>query len=130
MDTLIALGTGAAWVYSTAIILFSEYFPGQSQHIYYEAAAIIIALINYGSALETRAKGKTSEALKRLIGLQPKTARVLRNGVEIDVAINEVGLEETLRIRPGEKIAVDGVVIEGQSSVNESMLSGEPMPVT
>ena len=130
MDTLIALGTGAAWVYSTAIVLFSEYFPGQTQHIYYEAAAIIIALINYGSALETRAKGKTSEAIKRLIGLQPKTARVLRNGVEIDVAIDEVGLEETLRIRPGEKIPVDGVVIEGQSSVNESMLSGEPMPVT
>ena len=129
MDTLIALGTGAAWVYSTAIVLFSEYFPGQTQHIYYEAAAIIIALINYGSALETRAKGKTSEAIKRLIGLQPKTARVLRNGVEIDVAIDEVGLDETLRIRPGEKIPVDGVVIDGHSSVNESMLSGEPMPV-
>jgi len=129
MDTLIALGTGAAWLYSTAIVLFSSFFPDHVQHIYYEATAIIIALINYGAALETKAKGKTSEAIKRLIGLQPKTARVLRNGIEKDVPIEEVGLNETLRIRPGEKIPVDGLLIDGHSSVDESMLSGEPMPV-
>jgi len=129
MDTLIVLGTGAAWIYSTAIVLFSSFFPGHVQHIYYEATAIIIALINYGAALETKAKGKTSEAIKRLIGLQPKTARVLRNGVEIDVPIEDVGLDETVRIRPGEKIPVDGLLIDGYSNINESMLTGEPMPV-
>jgi len=129
MDTLIALGTGTAWLYSTVIVLFADYFPDQAQHIYYEATAIIIALINYGAALETKAKGKTSEAIKRLIGLQPKTARLLRNGVEIDVPIEDVGLNETLRIRPGEKIPVDGLLIDGHSSIDESMLTGEPMPV-
>ena len=129
MDTLIALGTGTAWLYSTVVILFSNFLPEQVQHIYYEATAIIIALINFGSALETRARGKTSEAIRRLIGLQPKTARVLRDGNEIDVAIEEVGLEETLRVRPGERIAVDGIVVEGHSAVDESMLTGEPMPV-
>ncbi|MCW8853529.1 MAG: heavy metal translocating P-type ATPase [Gammaproteobacteria bacterium] len=129
MDTLIALGTGTAWVYSTAVIIFASYFSEQAQHIYYEAAAIIISLINFGSALEIKARGKTSEAIKRLIGLQPKTARVIRDGSELDLPIEQVGLNETLRVRPGERIAVDGVVIEGSSAVDESMLTGEPMPV-
>jgi Cu+-exporting ATPase len=129
MDTLIALGTGAAWLYSTVIVLFSSLLPEQVQHIYYEATAIIIAFINYGAALETKAKGKTSEAIKRLIGLQPKTARVIRNGIEKDVPIEEVGLNEILRIRPGEKIPVDGKLIDGYSAVDESMLTGEPLPV-
>ena len=129
MDTLIALGTGTAWVYSMLITLMPGLVPVQAQHVYFEAAVIIIALINLGSALEMRARGKTSEAIKRLIGLQPKTARVVRNGQELDVPIEQVGLDETLRLRPGEKIAVDGVIIEGHTSVDEAMLTGEPMPV-
>ena len=129
MDTLIALGTGAAWVYSILVVIFPDLIPSLARHAYFEAAAIIIALINLGQALEMRARGKTSEAIKRLIGLQPKTARVVRDGKELDIPISEVGLDETLRVRPGEKIPVDGVIIEGHSSVDESMLTGEPMPV-
>ena len=129
MDTLVALGTGSAWAYSTLITLFPELVPEQARHLYFEAAAIIIALINLGSALEMRARGKTSESIKRLIGLQPKTARVVRNGQELDVPIEQVGLGETLRARPGEKIAVDGEIIDGHSYVDESMLTGEPVAV-
>ena len=130
MDTLIALGTGTAWVYSMVITLVPHLVPSIAQHAYFEAAIIIIALINFGSALETRARGKTSQAIKRLIGLQPKTARVIRDGIEQDVAISEIGLDETLRVRPGERIAVDGIIIDGHSSVDESMLTGEPLPVS
>jgi Cu+-exporting ATPase len=130
MDTLIALGTGAAWIYSMVVALFPQQVPVLAQHAYFEAAAIIIALINFGSALEMRARGKTSEAIKRLIGLQPKTARVVRDGREQDVPIEDVGLGETLRIRPGERIPVDGEIIDGQSTVDESMLTGEPLPVS
>jgi len=129
MDTLIALGTGSACVYSFIIVLFPDSVPSLARHAYFEAAVIIIGLINFGSALEMKARGKTSEAIKRLIGLQPKTARVLRDGKEIDVPISEVGLDETLRVRPGERIAVDGIIIDGHSSIDESMLTGEPMPV-
>jgi P-type Cu+ transporter len=129
MDTLISLGTGTAWIYSTVIIAFPHIVPSMAQHAYFEAAAIIICLINLGAALEMRARGKTSEAIKRLIGLQPKTARVLRNGIEQDIPIEDVGLEETIRVRPGERIAVDGIIIDGHSSIDESMLSGEPIPV-
>jgi Cu+-exporting ATPase len=130
MDTLIALGTGTAWLYSMIIVADPQRVPAMAQHAYFEAAAIIIALINFGSALEMRARGKTSEAIKRLIGLQPKTARVIRDGKEQDIAISEVGLDETLRVRPGERIAVDGVIIDGHSTIDESMLTGEPMPVS
>jgi Cu+-exporting ATPase len=130
MDTLIALGTGAAWVFSAIILLAPSLVPETARHVYFEAAAIIIALINFGSALEMRARGKTSQAIRRLIGLTPKTARVVRNGEDVDVPIEEIGLSETLRVRPGEKIAVDGVIIEGHSTVDESMLTGEPMPVS
>jgi Cu+-exporting ATPase len=129
MDTLIALGTGTAWVYSMLVVAFPAIVPSLARHAYFEAAAIIISLINLGSALEMRARGKTSEAIKRLIGLQPKTARVIRDGEERDVPIEEVGLDETLRVRPGEKIPVDGEIIDGHSSVDESMLTGEPIPV-
>jgi Cu+-exporting ATPase len=130
MDTLIALGTGTAWCYSMLVVLVPQWLPETAQHVYFEAALIIVALINLGSALEMRARGKTSEAIQRLVGLQPKTARVVRNGQEVDVPIAEVGLEETLRVRPGEKIAVDGRIIDGHSTVDESMLTGESMPVT
>jgi len=129
MDTLIAMGTGSAWLYSMLVVLFPAIVPTLAKHAYFEAACIIIALINFGSALEMRARGKTSEAIQRLIGLQPKTARVIRNGEELDIPITDIGLQETLRVRPGEKIAVDGVVIEGSSSIDESMLTGEPIPV-
>jgi len=103
--------------------------PVLAQHAYFEAAVVILALINLGSALEMRARGRTSEAIRRLIGLQPRTARVVREGRELDVPIEEVGLDETLRVRPGEKIPVDGEVIEGEAWVDESMLTGEPLPV-
>lgn len=129
MDTLIALGTGAAWMFSMFVVVFANWLPENSQHIYFEATAIIISLINFGSALESKARGKTSEAIKRLVGLQAKTAKVIRDGKELDVAIEDVGLNETIKIRPGEKIPVDGNVIEGNSSIDESMLTGEPMPV-
>jgi Cu+-exporting ATPase len=129
MDTLIALGTGAAWFFSTAAIDFSDILPSGSNHAYFEAAAIILAFINLGSALEMKARGKTSSAIRQLIGLQPRTARVVREGQEIDVPIADIGLGETLRVRPGEKIAVDGLVLEGHSSIDESMLTGESIPV-
>jgi Cu+-exporting ATPase len=129
MDTLIALGTGAAWFYSTVAILFGGLLPVLARNAYFEAAAIILAFINLGGALEMRARGQTSSAIRALIGLQPRTARVVREGQEVDIPIAEVGLDETLRVRPGEKIPVDGVVVEGHSSVDESMLTGEPIPV-
>jgi len=129
MDTLIATGTGSAWSYSMIISLWPELVPEMGRHIYFEAALIIIALINLGQALEMRARGKTSEAIRRLIGLTPKTARVLRDGQEIDLQINAVVIGDILRVRPGEKVAVDGEVTEGHSLVDESMLTGEPMPV-
>ena len=129
MDTLIALGTGSAWLYSSVVIDHASLLPSMSAHAYFEASAIILAFINLGNALETRARGKTSSAIRALIGLQPRTARVVRDGQELDIAIEQVGLGETLRVRPGEKIAVDGMVKEGHSSVDESMLTGESMPV-
>ena len=130
MDTLVALGTGTAWAYSSLVLLWPTLVPESARHLYFEAAAIIIALVDLGGALEMRARGKTSEAIKRLIGLAPKTARVVREGRELDVPIEQVGLGETLRVRPGEKIPVDGVLIDGHTTVDESMLTGEPMPVS
>ncbi len=129
MDTLIALGTGSAWLYSCVVIDYSAYLPSLSAHAYFEASIIILAFINFGAALETKARGKTSSAIRALIGLQPRTARVVRNGEELDIPIEEVGLEETLRVRPGEKIAVDGELLEGHSTIDESMLTGESLPV-
>ncbi len=129
MDTLIALGTGAAWFYSSILIDFSDTLASLSAHAYFEASVIILAFINFGTALETRARGKTSSAIRELIGLQPRTARVIRDGQDLDIPIEQVGLDETLRVRPGEKIPVDGVLIEGHSTVDESMLTGEPIPV-
>jgi P-type Cu+ transporter len=129
MDTLIALGTGSAWLYSCVILDYYGTLPSLAKHAYFEAAVVILAFINLGSGLETMARGKTSQAIRKLIGLQPRTARVIRDGQEIDIAIEHVGLGETLRVRPGEKIAVDGVLLEGYSTVDESMLTGESMPV-
>jgi len=130
MDTLIALGTGSAWIYSVAVLAAPQLVPTLAQHAYFEAAAVIIALINLGQLLEVRARGKTSQAIKRLIGLQPRTARVVRDGQERDIPIEEVGLSDTVRVRPGEKIPVDGVILDGHSNIDESMLTGEPLPVS
>ncbi|GAB6067455.1 heavy metal translocating P-type ATPase [Methylothermus subterraneus] len=129
MDTLIALGTGSAWLYSTLVIDFAEVLPREATHPYFEAAVIIIAFVTLGGALETRARGRASAAIRALIGLQPRTARVVRDGKELDVPIEQVGVGEILRVRPGEKIPVDGVLVEGHSSVDESMLTGESIPV-
>jgi len=129
MDTLIALGTGTAWLYSMFVVFFPFLVPEMARHVYFEATAMIIGLINLGMALEVKARGRTSEAIKRLVGLQPKTTRVVRNGEEIDIAIEQVQLGDHVRVRPGEKVSVDGVVVEGRTAVDESMLTGEPMPV-
>jgi len=130
MDTLIALGTGTAWLYSTIIVLFPELVPEIARHVYFEAAVIIIGMVNLGQALEQRARGRTSQAIRRLLDLQQKTARVVRDGEEIDVAIAAVVIGDLVRVRPGEQIAVDGVVSEGQTNIDESMLTGEPVPVS
>ena len=129
MDTLIALGTGTAWLYSMVVVFFPDAVPDQARHVYFEATAIIIGLIDLGLALELKARGRTSEAIKRLIGLQAKTARVIRDDKELDIAIEQVLLNDVVRVRPGEKIPVDGEVIEGHTAIDESMLTGEPMPV-
>ena len=129
MDTLIALGTGAAWWYSMVVVLVPTALPEAARHVYFEASAMIIGLINLGQALEVRARGKTSAAVKRLLDLGAKTARVMRDGKETDIPVEQVQTGDLLRVRPGEKIAVDGEVQEGQSRIDESMLTGEPMPV-
>ena len=129
MNTLVAIGTGAAWLFSFVITIFPELIPKSTQYVYYESALIILAFINFGSALEARAKQKTSEALNRLIKLQAKTARVIRDDVEMSIPIAEVVSGDVLIIKPGEHLAVDGEVVKGESSVDESMISGEPIPV-
>lgn len=130
MDTLVALGTGVAWMYSTFVVIYPGSVSEIARHVYFDTATLIITFINLGSALEMRARGKTSEAIKRLIGLQPKTARVLREGTEIDIPIDQVIENDVVRVRPGEKIPVDGELTEGSSHVDESMLTGEPIPVS
>jgi P-type Cu+ transporter len=129
MDTLIALGMGAAWIYSVTVTFSPGLFPAGTAEPFWDVIAVVTGLVVLGQALEMRARGRTSEAVKKLIGLKPRTARVVRDGQEIDVPIAEVRVGDTLRARPGESIAVDGVVIEGHSSVDESMLTGEPMPL-
>lgn len=129
MNTLIAIGTGAAWAYSGVAILFPTLFPEGTAEPFYDVAAVVIALVVLGQALELRAKGRTSEAIKKLIGLQAKTARVIREGKEQDIPVEEVLVGDVVLVRPGGKIPVDGVVIEGSSAVDESMLTGESLPV-
>lgn len=129
MDTLIALGTGTAWLYSMLVVLFPNSVPSLARHAYFEAALVIIALVSFGNALEMRARGRTSAAIKSLMKLQPPLAHVIRNGAELDLPLEEVGLEETLRVRAGETVPLDGKLLEGQSHVDESMLTGESVPV-
>jgi len=131
MNTLIAVGTSAAYLYSVAVTLFPGFFAstGQEPAVYFDTAAMIIGLILMGRFLEARAKGQTGEAIKRLIGLQAKTARVVRSGQEVDIPIEDVHVDDVVIVRPGEKIPVDGVVLEGRSAVDESMITGESIPV-
>ncbi|PHM08053.1 heavy metal translocating P-type ATPase [Nostoc sp. 'Peltigera malacea cyanobiont' DB3992] len=131
MDTLIALGTSAAYLYSLFVTIFPKFFIAQGliPHIYYEVAAIVITLILLGRLLENRARGQTSEAIRKLIGLQARDARVIRDGREIDVPIAEVRINDLILVRPGEKIPVDGEVIAGASTVDEAMVTGESLPV-
>lgn len=129
MNSLVALGTGAAWVYSVVATFLPGVLPPGTANVYYEAAAVIVTLILLGRYLEVRAKGRTSQAIKRLIGLQPKTARVVRNGVATEVPLETVVAGDVVDIRPGDRVPVDGTVVEGESYVDESMITGEPIPV-
>lgn len=131
MNTLVAVGTGSAYLYSAIIVLFPRWLSvtDPSGHIYFDTAATIITLILMGRLLEARAKRRTSDAIKNLMNLQPKTARVVRDGIESDIPVGEVRRDDLFIVRPGERIPVDGVIVKGTSSVDESMVSGESLPV-
>src|SRR5262249_31534665 len=144
MDVLVALGSSVAYLFSIAVTigLFAAPATGQGMamaepgtatvphHVYFETAAVIITLIVLGKLLEVRAKGQTSEAIKRLLGMRAKTARIVRNGDEIDLPIEQVVVGDIVVVRPGEKIPVDGMVIEGSTSIDQGMITGESLPVT
>ena len=131
MDTLVGIGTLVAFLYSFAVTAFEDSLKGMLDvdHNYYDVVIVVIGLITLGKYLEARAKSHTSDAIKKLLGLAPKTARVLRDGKEIDVPIEQVQLGDLIRVRPGEKIPVDGVITEGESSIDESVVTGESIPV-
>jgi P-type Cu+ transporter len=129
MDTLVALGTGAAWLYSTIVALAPGLFPPGTIGMYFEVAVIVIALILLGQSLELRAKSRSGAAIRKLLELQAKSARVIRNNQEIDLPIEEVVASDTVVVRPGEKIPVDGIILEGQSAIDESVVTGESVPV-
>lgn len=130
MDSLVAIGTTAAFSYSiySTVLAFMGLNP-HGDNLYYESAAVIITLVQFGKYLEARSKGKTGEAIKKLMGLQPKTATIIQNGEEKEIKISDVKVDDIVLVRPGEKIPVDGEIIEGYSSVDESMLTGESIPV-
>lgn len=133
MNTLIAVGSSAAYFYSLAAILFGQFFAAASgvrPALYFDTAAVIITLILLGRYLEARARGKTSEAIRKLAGMKPKTARVVRHGTEADVPVEDVRVDDMVVVRPGERIPVDGVIVEGTSAVDESMITGESIPAT
>ncbi|MFQ5436909.1 MAG: heavy metal translocating P-type ATPase, partial [Anaerolineae bacterium] len=130
MNTLIAIGTSAAWLYSATAIVFPGVFPEGTAEPFFDVVAVVIALVVLGQALEIRAKGRSSEAIKKLLGLQAKTARVIRDGQEIDIPVEEVLVGDIIQVRPGEKVPVDGVIVEGSSTLDESMLTGESLPVS
>ncbi|HPP75991.1 MAG TPA: heavy metal translocating P-type ATPase, partial [Armatimonadota bacterium] len=132
MNTLIAVGSSAAYLYSVAAILFRDFFTAAGDiepALYFDTSAVIITLILLGRYLEARAKGRASEAIRKLAGLRPRTARIIRNGLELDVPVEDVLVGDMVIVRPGEKIPVDGIVAEGSSSVDESMITGESIPV-
>ena len=129
MYTLIALGISAAWLYSTVALVFPGFFPEERlRDVFFDVTAVVTALVVLGSALEIRARARTSEALKKLIGLQAKTARVIRDGSEVEIPVEVVAVDDIVVVRPGEKIPVDGIVVSGGSAVDESMVTGEPIP--
>ncbi|HEY4612829.1 MAG TPA: heavy metal translocating P-type ATPase [Bacteroidota bacterium] len=131
MNTLVAVGTGTAYTYSALVVLFPHWFPigDAAEHIYFDTAAVIVTLILMGRLLEAKTKHRTSDAIKKLLGLQPKTARVLRSGQESDIPIGDVVRGDSVIVRPGEKIAVDGIITNGFTSIDESMVTGESIPV-
>ncbi|UZJ45982.1 heavy metal translocating P-type ATPase [Marinimicrobium sp. C6131] len=129
MNSLVALGTSAAWGYSVVATFLPGVLPDNAVNVYYEAAAVIVTLILLGRFLEARAKGRTNQAISRLVSLQAKSARVLRDGKEVEVAPEDIQRGETIVVRPGEKIPLDGELVDGHSYVDESMLTGEPIPV-
>jgi heavy metal translocating P-type ATPase len=129
MNSLVAVGTLVAWTYSVVATFAAQLLPPGTVNVYFEAAAVIVTLILLGRYLEARAKGRTSEAIKRLVGLQPKTARVRRDDKVVEVALGDVVTGDLVDVRPGERIAVDGEVVEGSSFVDEAMITGEPVPV-
>jgi Cu+-exporting ATPase len=130
MNTLISIGISAAWLYSTVALLFPGIFPEEKlRDVFYDVAAVVTAFVVLGAALEIRARARTSEALKKLIGLQAKTARVVRDGVEVEIPTGDVLEDDIVVVRPGEKIPVDGIVVSGSSAVDESMVTGEPIPI-
>lgn len=131
MDTLVTIGTTAAYLFSVAVTVFPSVFEGLGIEPmpYFDVAAVVIGLILLGRYFESKAKLGTSEAIKKLLGLAPKTARVIRNNQEMDIAVSEVVVGDLIRVRPGEKIPVDGIITEGQSSIDESMVTGESIPV-
>jgi Cu+-exporting ATPase len=131
MDTLVAVGTGTAFLYSLFPTLYPQWFveQGLKPDVYFEASAVIIALILLGRLLEHRARGQTSEAIRKLIGLQPKTARVIRDGQAVDVPLTDVRVGDIVFVKPGEKVPVDGVIVDGASTLDESMVTGESLPV-
>lgn len=129
MDTLVALGTGVAWFYSMLVVIFPDWFPLASRHVYFEASAMIIGLISLGHYIEAKAKANTTRSLQALINLQPQQATVITEQGDQQIAVEQITLGMKLRIKPGEKVPVDGVVIQGESYIDESMLTGEPVPV-
>jgi len=130
MNSLVALGASSAWLYSMVATFLPEWLPEGARHVYFEAAAVIVTLILLGRVLELRARGKTGSAIKHLVGLQPRQARVMENGIATDVNIELVKPGDLILVRPGEKVATDGVLTEGQPYLDESMITGEPIPVT
>ncbi|MDN3682603.1 heavy metal translocating P-type ATPase [Vibrio tapetis subsp. quintayensis] len=130
MDTLVALGTGSAWLFSMLIVMFPQWFPSSARHVYFEASAMIIGLISLGHYIEAKAKARTTLSLQALVNLQPQHAWLIENGNERSVSLEQVQAGMHLRIKPGEKIPVDGVIIEGESDLDESMLTGEALPST
>lgn len=130
MNTLVAIGISAAWLYSTVALLFPGFFPEERlRDVFFDVTAVVTAFVVLGSALEIRARARTSEALKKLIGMQAKSARVLSNGTEVEVPIEDVVADDVVVVRPGERIPVDGIVVSGASAVDESMVTGEPIPI-
>jgi P-type Cu+ transporter len=128
MDTLVALGTGSAWLYSAVYAVAPGLFPAEAAGMFFDVAVIVIALVLLGQALEAKARGQSSEAIKKLLELQAKTARVIRDGKELDIPVEQVQVGDSVLVRPGEKVPVDGIILDGESALDESVVTGESVP--